>query len=102
MRNVGSALLAMVMFTTSAFADTDSSGPLSPGAPAGVNRAQAQDDNTLWWVLGAGVVIAGIVLVASGSGSSNNGGSNSSTSTSTSTSTGTKAGSSTSTSTGTP
>jgi hypothetical protein len=73
MRTIGSAILAATMIVSSAFAATDSTGPLAAGKPAGVKNAQSQD-NTLWWVLGAGVVVGGIALVASGSGDSNNGG----------------------------
>jgi hypothetical protein len=51
------------MIVTSAFAATDSVGPLAPGKPAGVQKAQAAD-TTLLWVLGAGLVIGGIALVA--------------------------------------
>ena len=64
MRTVGSALLATTMFVTSAFAATDTVGPLAPGKPAGVQKAQAAESTTLLWVLGAGLVIGGIVLVA--------------------------------------
>jgi hypothetical protein len=63
MRTIGSALLATTMIVSSAFAATDSVGPLAPGKPAGVKKAQAED-TTLLWVLGAGLVIGGIVLVA--------------------------------------
>jgi hypothetical protein len=69
MRTVGAALLATTMIVSSAFAATDSVGPLTPGKPAGVQKAQ-MDDKTLLWVIGAGLVIGGIVLVASGSGNS--------------------------------
>ena len=77
MRIIGSALVATTLFVTSAFAATDSvappagpaatqsAGALAPGKPAGVQKAQGTD-NTIWWVLGAGVVIGGIVLVATG------------------------------------
>jgi hypothetical protein len=51
------------MIVSSAFAATDSVGPLAPGKPAGVQKAQAAD-TTLLWVLGAGLVIGGIALVA--------------------------------------
>lgn len=69
MRTIGSAILAATMIVTSAYAATDTVGPLAPGKPAGVKTAQASSDNTLWWVLGAGVVIGGIALVASGNSS---------------------------------
>ena len=76
MRIIGSALVATTLFVTSAFAATDSvapqsapaavkssAGALAPGKPAGIQKAQGSD-NTIWWVLGAGVVIGGIILVA--------------------------------------
>ena len=81
MRIIGSALVATTLFVTSAFAATDSvapqsapaavkssAGALAPGKPAGIQKAQGSD-NTIWWVLGAGVVIGGIVLVATGNSS---------------------------------
>jgi hypothetical protein len=75
MRTICSAILAATMIVSSAFAATDSAGPLAAGKPAGVKNAQERNvDNTLWWVLGAGVIIGGIALVASGSGNSNGGG----------------------------
>ena len=76
MRIIGSALVATTLFVTSAFAATDSvapqappaavqssAGALAPGKPAGIQKAQGAD-NTIWWVLGAGVSIGGVVLVA--------------------------------------
>ena len=69
MRTIGAALLATTMIVSSAFAATDSVGPLTPGKPAGVQKAQ-MEDSTLLWIVGAGLVIGGIVLVASGSGNS--------------------------------
>jgi len=68
MRTIGSALLATTMIVSSAFAATDSVGPLAPGKPAGVQKAQAEDSTTLLWVLGAGLVIGGIALVATNGG----------------------------------
>ncbi len=78
MRTIGSALVATTLLVTSAFAATDSvapqvapmaakssAGALAPGKPAGVQKAQGTD-NTIWWILGAGVVVGGIVLVATG------------------------------------
>ena len=66
MRTIGAALLATTMFVTSAFA-ADSVGPLTPGKPAGVQKAQA-GDTTLLWLIGAGLVVGGIILVASNNG----------------------------------
>jgi hypothetical protein len=69
MKTIGSAILATALFATSAFAATDSvaptAGALAPGKPAGVQKAQGAD-NTIWFVLGAGVIIGGIVLAATG------------------------------------
>ena len=70
MRTIGSALLATTMIVSSAFAATDSVAPLAPGKPAGVQKAQAADSTTLLWVLGAGLVIGGIALVATDGGDS--------------------------------
>ena len=67
MRTIGSAVLATTMIVTSAFAATDTVGPLTPGKPAGVQKAQ-MEDTTLLWVVGAGLVIGGIALVASSGG----------------------------------
>jgi hypothetical protein len=78
MRLIVSALTATTLLVTSAFAATDSvapqaasatrsAGALAPGKPAGIQKAQGAD-NTVWWILGAGVVIGGIVLVATGNG----------------------------------
>jgi hypothetical protein len=44
-------------------AAADSVAPLAPGKPAGVAKAQAEN-TTLLWLLGAGLVIGGIALVA--------------------------------------
>jgi hypothetical protein len=66
MRTIGAALLATTMIVSSAFA-ADSVGPLTPGKPAGVQKAQA-GDTTLLWLIGAGLVVGGIILVASNNG----------------------------------
>ena len=66
MRTIGAALLATTMIVSSAFA-ADSVGPLTPGKPAGVQKAQA-GDTTLLWLIGAGLVVGGIALVASNNG----------------------------------
>ena len=55
------AVAAFALFATQAVAG----GPLVPGKPAGVAKAQADDDNTVLYVLGAGAIIAGIALLAS-------------------------------------
>lgn len=64
--------------------------PLPPGTPAGVAKAQDQDDgNTLLYVIGGGAIIAGIALLASdnGNGNSSVGTTTGTTTTTTSTST---------------
>jgi hypothetical protein len=56
---------ATVAIASSALAATDS-GPLAAGKTAGVRQAQASDDNTVWYIVGLGVVAAGIAIIASG------------------------------------
>jgi hypothetical protein len=65
MRNFVAAAMVATMVTTSALAAADPS-VLPPGKPAGVQHAQDMNDNTIWWLVGLGVVAAGIALVASG------------------------------------
>ena len=64
MRVLIAALTAASLRASNAIAATDSVGPLAPGKPAGVQKAQAED-TTLLWVLGAGLVIGGIALAVS-------------------------------------
>jgi hypothetical protein len=72
LRKWGSAAVAAAMIVSSstvAFGATTSvnQGPLAPGSAAGVHQAQAFAGPNAWlWLLGAGVVIGGIVLVTSG------------------------------------
>jgi hypothetical protein len=70
MRNFVAATVAASFIASSAIAATDT-GPLPVGKPAGVKKAQTEDDNTVWWVVGLGFVAAGIGLVASGDSNSN-------------------------------
>jgi len=63
-----SSFLAL-MLSTSAVLAADV-GPLSPGAPAGVKRAQISGETALYIALGAGV-IAGIAIAASGGDDAN-------------------------------
>lgn len=65
MRVLIAAITAASLLASSAFAAT---GPLAPGKPAGVQKAQAAENTTLLWVLGAGLVIGGIALVATNGG----------------------------------
>ena len=66
MRVLISAIVAACLSASSVMAD-GAVGPLVPGKPAGVVKAQS-GDNTILYILGAGVIIAGIVLVASNGG----------------------------------
>jgi hypothetical protein len=63
MRVLIAAATAASLIVSSAFAAETASGPLAPGKPAGVQKAQ-MEDTTLLWVLGAGLAIGGIVLLA--------------------------------------
>ena len=71
LKKLGALTLAASMFVSStAFAATSANqGALSQGMPATVKQAQSHDDRNLpCWLLGAAVVIGGIVLLASGNG----------------------------------
>ena len=63
MRLLFVSAIAACLCTSSVMAADVATGPLAPGKPAGVQQAQ-RGDNTLLYVLGAGAVIAGIVLLA--------------------------------------
>jgi hypothetical protein len=65
MRNFVAATVAATLIASSALAATDS-GPLAAGKPTGVKQAQDFNDNTVWYIVGFGVVAAGIAIVASG------------------------------------
>lgn len=69
MRSLTAAFVAACLCATSALAaaPTPTASPLAPGKAAGVRKAQA-DDNTVLYLLGAGIVIGGIILVATGTG----------------------------------
>ena len=62
-----SSLFALALSTSTALAGDIS--PLSPGAPAGVKRAQTSDSTVLYALLGAGAVAGFIVALTSGSNS---------------------------------
>lgn len=66
MRNLGAAILATALFVSSATAATNTTS-LAPGKPAGVQQAQMHG-HTLLWIVGLGIVIGGVALVASGNG----------------------------------
>ena len=59
-----STFLAVALSTSAALAGEV--GTLSPGAPAGVKRAQAEDNTVLLSVLGAGAVAFIAVVVSNG------------------------------------
>ncbi len=81
MRTIGAALLACTLVATSAFGATTSVAPLAPGKPAGAKEAANMGPNFAIILLGAGIVIGGIVLAVSNNGGD---GVNSSTTTTTS------------------
>ena len=58
MRTFVAATVAATLIATSALAAVNVS-PLPSGKPAGVKKAQ-DTDNTVWWVVGLGVVAAGV------------------------------------------
>jgi hypothetical protein len=60
-----SSFLALALSTSAALAG----GPLSPGAPAGVKRAQESDSVVLYAVLGVGAIAGFVVALTSGSNS---------------------------------
>ena len=69
LRKLGALVLAGSMFaSSSALAATAANqGALAPGKPATVKQAQVfHGGHVLLWVLGAGVVVGGVVLVATG------------------------------------
>lgn len=70
-RRLSAAVLAGAMFVSSSALATGSAtqGALAPGKAADVKQAEGYKDMTpLWWVLGGGVIIGGIILVATGDG----------------------------------
>ena len=69
MRNFVAATVAATVIATSAFAATETGTPLPSGKPAGVTKAQAEE-NTIWFVVAGGIVVGGIALVASGNSNS--------------------------------
>ena len=61
------SFLVLALSTSAALAGDI--GPLSPGAPAGVKRAQVSGSTVLYAVLGVGAVAGFIVALTSGSNS---------------------------------
>jgi hypothetical protein len=62
-----SAFLALTLSASAAMAGD--LAPLSPGAPAGVKRAQISNSTILYGALGAGAVAGFLVALTSGSNS---------------------------------
>ena len=62
-----STFLALALSTSAALAGNVA--PLSPGAPAGVKRAQISDSTLLYGLLGVGIIAGFVVAVTSGSNS---------------------------------
>ena len=71
-RKWGTAVVAAAMIasgTTAAFGGTDSQhGALAPAGAAGVKQAEMWHDHTLLIILGLGVVVGGVFLVAGHNG----------------------------------
>ena len=65
MRNLVAAVMAASLVASSALA-APATGPLAAGKPAGVKQAQDMNDSTVWYIVGLGVVAAGVAIVASG------------------------------------
>ena len=63
------ALGASMLVSSPVLAATSSNqGALTRGVAANLKQAQSTDDKTLCYLVGAGVIIGGIVLIASGNG----------------------------------
>jgi hypothetical protein len=62
-----SCFLALALSTSAALAGD--AGTLSPGAPAGVKRAQMSDSTLFYGLLGVGAIAGFVVALTSGSNS---------------------------------
>jgi hypothetical protein len=62
----GASLLVSSAAMNGVMAGPADHGPLAPGKPAGIRKAQDNDDNTMIYIIGAGIVAAGIAIAASG------------------------------------
>ena len=68
MRLFIAATVAATLIATNLMA-AETVTPLTAGKPAGVQKAQDADTNTLWWVVGGAVVVGAIAAAASGGNS---------------------------------
>jgi hypothetical protein len=69
--NFGACVVALsLLFAgTASAAENANRGALAQGTPAGVKQAQSwQGHHQLLWLIGGGIVVGGIVLVATGNG----------------------------------
>jgi len=69
MRNFHLLLAAATLFSGSAFAADTSPSPLAAGKPAGLRMAQ--EDDTVFYIIGLGAAAAGVALLASDNGHNN-------------------------------
>ena len=69
MRNFGAIIMAAALLTvTAAQAASDSSSTsLAAGKPAGLLQAQRDNDDALFYIIGAGAIAAGVALLVSDS-----------------------------------
>jgi hypothetical protein len=72
MRVLIASALSMTLLVSGAMA-ADSVGPLAPGKPAGIKRAQ-EGDNTTALIIITGIVVAGVAIGLSQSSDGNPGG----------------------------
>lgn len=69
MKKTGISILLGAAMVMSSAAYAAGEAPLAPGSAAGVHEAQSSfSANSAYWLLGAGLIVGGIALVASGSG----------------------------------
>ncbi|MDE2184891.1 MAG: hypothetical protein KGJ78_17905 [Alphaproteobacteria bacterium] len=64
------AAAASLVISSTAFAASNANqGALSQGTPAGVKKAESfTGGNQLLWLVGGGLVVGGVILVATGNG----------------------------------
>ena len=71
LKKIGALVMAgaMLVSSSASAASATNQGELAPGKPAAVKQAQEFHGRTaLLWVMGAGIVVGGIVLVATSNG----------------------------------